>query len=34
MITHPIPENTEKYQKIFERYKKIAEALSPIYHEA
>ena len=32
-ITHPIPENTEKYQKIFERYKKIAEALSPIYHE-
>lgn len=32
-ITHPNPENTEKYRKIFERYKKIAEALSPIYHE-
>lgn len=32
-ITHPIPENTEKYRKIFERYKKISDALSSIYHE-
>ncbi len=32
-ITEPDPENTEKYRKIFERYKKIAGALSPIYHE-
>ena len=32
-ITEPNPENTEKYRKIFERYKKIAAALSPIYHE-
>lgn len=32
-ITEPISENTEKYSKIFERYKKIAEALSPIYHD-
>ena len=32
-ITHPIPENTVKYRKIFERYKRIAEALAPIYHE-
>ena len=32
-ITVPCPENTEKYRKIFERYKRIAEALSPIYHE-
>ena len=32
-VTEPIPENTDKYRKIFERYKKIAEALSPIYHE-
>lgn len=32
-ITHPIPENTVKYREIFKRYKRIAEALSPIYHE-
>jgi len=33
-VTEPIYENTEKYRKIFERYKKIAAALAPIYHEA
>ena len=32
-ITYPIKENTEKYKKIFERYKKIADALAPIYNE-
>lgn len=32
-ITYPIKENTEKYEKIFARYKKIADALAPIYDE-
>jgi len=32
-ITYPNPENTEKYRKIFERYKKIHDALAPIYRE-
>lgn len=32
-ITEPNFENTEKYRRIFERYKKIQEALSPVYHE-
>lgn len=30
-IAHPIPENTEKYQKLFEEYVKIHDALAPIY---
>ena len=30
-ITYPNPENTEKYRKIFEDYKKIHDALAPIY---
>lgn len=33
-VTKPILENTEKYRKIYEKYKKIAEALTPIYHES
>ena len=32
-VVHPIPENTEKYRKLFERYKKIQAALAPIYAE-
>lgn len=32
-VTYPNPENTEKYRKIFERYKKIHDALAPIYRE-
>jgi len=32
-IIRPCPENTEKYKKIFDRYKKIQKALAPIYHE-
>ena len=29
--TKPNPENTEKYRKIFAEYKKIHDALAPIY---
>ena len=32
-VVHPIPENTEKYRKLFVKYKKIQEALAPIYAE-
>ena len=32
-ITYPNPENTEKYRKVFETYKKIHDALAPIYQE-
>ena len=32
-ITYPNPENTEKYRKVFESYKKIHDALAPIYIE-
>ncbi len=32
-ITYPNPENTAKYHKIFEIYKKIHDALAPIYQE-
>ena len=32
-ITYPNPENTAKYRKIFEIYKKIHDALAPIYGE-
>ena len=32
-ITYPNPENTEKYHKVFETYKKIHDALAPIYNE-
>ncbi|MBO5305257.1 MAG: xylulokinase [Clostridia bacterium] len=32
-VTKPNFENTETYQKLFERYQKIQEALSPVYHE-
>ncbi|MBO4978888.1 MAG: xylulokinase [Clostridia bacterium] len=31
-VTRPNPENTEKYREIFEKYKKIKECLTPIYH--
>ncbi len=30
--TKPNPENTEKYRKVFEEYKKIHDALAPIYN--
>ena len=32
-VVYPNTENTEKYSKLFARYKKIQEALVPIYHE-
>lgn len=32
-ITHPNPQNTEKYREIFKTYKKIHDALAPIYRE-
>ena len=32
-ITYPNLENTEKYRKVFEVYKKIHDALAPIYKE-
>ena len=32
-ITYPIPENTPKYRNVFETYKKIHDALAPIYKE-
>ncbi len=32
-VTKPIPENTEKYRKLFEEYKKIHDALAPIYKD-
>ncbi|MBR2293723.1 MAG: xylulokinase [Clostridia bacterium] len=32
-MVFPNPENHKKYEKLFERYKKIAGALAPIYHE-
>ncbi len=32
-IVTPNSENTEKYEKIFEKYKKIHDALAPIYRE-
>ena len=32
-ITYPTPENTAKYHKVFETYKKIHDALAPIYNE-
>ena len=32
-VTYPNPENTEKYRRIFEDYKKIHDALAPIYRE-
>lgn len=32
-ITYPNPENTEKYRKVFETYKKIHDVLAPIYSE-
>lgn len=32
-ITYPNPENTAKYRKVFETYKKIQVALAPIYNE-
>lgn len=32
-ITYPNPENTEKYRRIFEDYKRIHDALAPIYRE-
>ncbi len=30
-VTYPNPENTQKYREIFARYKKIHDALAPIY---
>jgi len=32
-VVHPNPENTEAYRRLFARYKKLHEALAPIYHE-
>ncbi len=32
-ITYPNPKNTEKYQNVFKTYKKIHDALAPIYNE-
>ena len=32
-ITYPNAYNTEKYRKVYETYKKIHDALAPIYHE-
>ena len=32
-ITYPNPENTLKYEKVFKEYKKIHDALAPIYNE-
>lgn len=32
-VTYPNPENTVKYRKVFETYKKIHDALAPIYKE-
>ena len=32
-ITYPNPENTEQYRKVFAAYKKIHDALAPIYGE-
>lgn len=32
-VVYPNAENTKKYRQIFERYKKIHDALAPIYHE-
>ncbi len=32
-VTHPIPENTEKYRKVFEEYKRIHDALASIYKD-
>jgi len=32
-VTNPIPENQEKYAALFERYKKIHDALAPIYNQ-
>ena len=32
-ITYPNLENTPKYRKVFEDYKKIHDALAPIYQE-
>ncbi|MBE6750826.1 MAG: xylulokinase [Ruminococcaceae bacterium] len=32
-VTYPNPENTPKYRKVFKTYKKIHDALAPIYNE-
>ena len=32
-VTKPNPENTVKYAELFKRYKKIHDALAPIYNE-
>jgi xylulokinase len=32
-VVEPNPENTAKYKKVFETYKKIHDALAPIYNE-
>ena len=32
-VITPNPENTEKYREIFKTYKKIHDALAPVYHE-
>jgi xylulokinase len=32
-VVYPNAENTEKYRKLFARYKQIQQALAPIYHE-
>lgn len=32
-VTYPNPQNTPKYQEVFKTYKKIHDALAPIYNE-
>ena len=31
-VSKPNPENVEIYEKLFHRYKKIHDALAPVYH--
>ena len=32
-VTDPIPENTEIYRRLFQKYKRIHDALCDVYHE-
>ncbi len=32
-VTHPIPENTARYREIFNEYKRIHDALAPVYND-
>ena len=33
-VVHPNPQNTEKYNRIFKKYKAVQKAMSEIYHES